>query len=62
MVEIKDMVLLTIEQAAELYNIGQGKLRRLTGEFGCPFAIHIGRKVLIKRKEMDEFIEKNTEL
>ncbi len=62
MVEIKDMVLLTIEQAAELYNIGQGKLRRMAGEYGCPFSIYIGRKVLIKRKEMDEYLSSKREL
>ena len=48
---------LTIEEAAEYSNIGQTKLREMTGEITCPFALHIGRKVLIKRELFDDYIK-----
>jgi len=61
-VDVKDKVLLTIEEAAALYNIGENKLSELANNPMNSIALHIGRKKLIKRKEMDEFISKNIEI
>lgn len=45
-ISIKDKPTLTIEEAAELYNIGQQKLRELTDDNNCNFVLFVGRKNL----------------
>lgn len=49
---------LTIEEAALYSGIGRNKLRQLTDDDNCPFVLWIGSKRLIKRKLLDEHIEK----
>ena len=56
---IKDKPLLTIEEAAALYNIGEHKLRELTDSDKCLFVLYVGRKRLIKRKQFDDYIAKS---
>ena len=48
--------LLTIEEAALYSGIGRNKLRSLTDKDDCPFVLWIGRKRLIKREVLDEYI------
>lgn len=57
--EIKDKPLLTIEETALLYNIGEHKLRELTDDDKCLFVLYVGRKRLIKRRQFDDFIAKS---
>ncbi|MCP1101028.1 excisionase family DNA binding protein [Aequitasia blattaphilus] len=48
---------LTITEAAEYFNIGEKKLRKLTDDnLDCGFAIYNGTKVLINRKKFEEFL------
>lgn len=49
---------LTLEEAAEYSNIGINRLRMLTSEPECDFALFVGNKRLIKRKKFDDFIER----
>lgn len=49
---------LTIEEAAAYFGIGMNKLRELTEDDNCNFVLWIGRKRLIKRRMMDEFLKK----
>lgn len=56
--EIKDKPLLTIEETAVLYNIGEHKLRELTEADTCTFVLYVGRKRLIKRKQFDDYLAK----
>ena len=56
---IKDKPTLTIEEAACLYNIGEHKLRELTGSDNCSFVLSVGRKRLIKRKQFDDYLSKS---
>lgn len=49
---------LTIEEAASYFGIGTNKLRQLTNDDNCNFVLWVGRKRLIKRRLMDEFLEK----
>ena len=54
---------LTIEEANQYSNIGINKLRELVRNPMCPFALHIGNKrVLIKKRLFDEYIEKAVEI
>ena len=48
--------LLTVEEAALYSGIGRNKLRSLTDKDDCPFVLWIGRKRLIKREVLDEYI------
>lgn len=49
---------LTLEEAAAYSGIGMNKLRDLSNEEGCKFVLWVGNKRLIKRKQLDQFTEK----
>ena len=49
---------LTIEEAAAYSGIGRNKLRELTEDENCQFVLWIGTKRLVKRRKLDEYIEK----
>lgn len=48
---------LTLEEAAAYTGIGIGKLRELTNDKNCKFVLWIGSKRLIKRKQLDQYIQ-----
>lgn len=49
---------LTLDEAAAYYGIGINKLRQLTENKDCRFVLWCGSKRLIKRKALDEYLEK----
>lgn len=49
---------LTVEEAAAYSGIGMNKLRDLTDNEQCQFVLWVGTKRLIKRRKLDEYIEK----
>lgn len=49
---------LTLEEAAAYSGIGINKLRDLSNEEGCKFVLWVGNKRLIKRRQLDQFTEK----
>ena len=53
---------LSIEEAAEYSNIGINKLRELTNDPMCPFVLFIGKKKVIKRKELEKYIERSVHI
>ena len=56
-VPIKDKVCLTIEEAADYFNIGEKKLRKIVVEnLNSDFVIQNGVKYLIKRKRFEIFL------
>lgn len=61
-VPIWEKVTLTKEEASEYSHIGINKLEELTRNPRCPFAISVGRKRLIKRKEFEKYISDNIEI
>lgn len=48
---------LTLEEAAAYTGIGVGKLRELTNDKNCTFVLWVGSKRLIKRKQLDKYIQ-----
>ena len=50
---------LTTEEAVAYSGISRQKLCELTDDPDCDFIIWVGRKRLIKRKKLDEFIDKS---
>lgn len=57
-VEIKDKVLLSINESAEYSNIGVNKLNEMLRKPNCPFVLFVGTKKLVKRKAFEEFLAK----
>lgn len=56
-VPIKDKFCLTIEEAADYFNIGEKKLRKLVTEhLNSDFVIQNGVKYLIKRQRFETFL------
>ena len=49
---------LTLEEAAAYFNIGINKLREISDSGNCPFVLWVGNKRLIKRRKLDEYLEK----
>ncbi|MBK5244772.1 MAG: excisionase family DNA-binding protein [Eubacteriaceae bacterium] len=49
---------LTLEESAAYFGIGVNKLRELTDDNSCRFVLWCGRKRLIKRKLLDDYLAK----
>ena len=50
---------LTLDEAAAYSGIGKNKLRELSDERNCRFVLWNGNKRLIKRRELDKFIDES---
>ena len=62
-VRVKDKFCLTIEEAAEYFNIGEKKLRRIIADhMDSGLVIQNGVKILIKRKRFEDFLTDLTAL
>ena len=48
---------LTVEEATAYFNIGVNKIRELSNPADCPFVLWVGSKRLIKRKQLDKYID-----
>ena len=48
---------LTIQEAAVYFNIGEKKLREMSNNPKCKFALFVGNKCLIKRKSLEEYLK-----
>ena len=59
-VPIWEKAALTLEEAAAYTSIN--KLRELTNNPRCEFVIYVGRKRLIKRKNLEKYLSENIEL
>lgn len=62
MVEIKDKINLTVEEAAEYSNIGVNRLYQMVRSPYCPFVLKIGNRRLIKRKAFEAYLDKVVDL
>ena len=49
---------LTIREAAEYSNIGINKIDSMLRVPNCPFVLFVGTKKLVKRKEFEDFIQR----
>lgn len=55
-VPIDKKLALTKQEAAAYSNIGINKIESMLRTPNCPFALHVGTKKLVKRKEFEEYI------
>lgn len=53
---ISEKSLLTLEEAAEYFNIGINKIRTMTNDDNCPYVLWSGSRRLIKRKSFEEYL------
>lgn len=53
---------LTLKEASQYFSLSTAKLRELTNQPECPFLLTVGRKRLIKRKQLEFFLENVTTL
>ena len=49
---------LTLEEAAAYSGIGVHKVRELSDKEDCEFVLWVGTKRLLKRRKLDEYIER----
>ena len=49
---------LTVQEAAAYSGIGQNRIAHHLREPGCPFAMRVGSKIMVKRQEFEEYISK----
>ena len=57
-IPVWEKVTLTVKEAAAYSGIGMAKLRELTDNDDCEFVLWNGTKRLIKRKRLDEYLDK----
>ena len=55
-VEVKDKIALTVEEAAAYSNIGQNKISNMLKNPRCPVVLYVGVKKLVKRREFEQYI------
>ena len=56
-VPIWQKINLTVNEAAELSNIGINRIYELLKTPNCDFVLHVGAKQLIKRKKFEQYLE-----
>lgn len=62
-IALENKVLLNIKEAADLFGIGQHRLREIVSEdYGSKYHLMLGRTIKIKRKQFEEYIEQVEQL
>ena len=61
-VPIYHKITLTIEEAADLTNIGINRIDAMLHKPNCPLVLFVGKKKLVKREEFEEFIIKSLDI
>ena len=59
-VPINEKLILTLKEAVAYSNIGVNRLSNMIDQPGCPFALFVGRKKLVKREVFDEYINSDS--
>ena len=59
---MSEKYLLTIDEAAEYFNIGKNKLRDMIKEPCCNFVLFNGKKALIKKNRLESFLDETVYL
>ena len=57
-VPIWEKAAMSIEEAAAYTGIGENKLRELTQSDDCDFVLWVGQKRLIKRKKLEDYLDR----
>ena len=57
-VPLREKSNLTLDEAAQYFNIGTHKLREISNSEDCSFVLWVGNKRLIKRMPLEKYLEK----
>lgn len=57
-IPIWEKKLLTLEEASALFGIGVNRLRKLSDDDNCPFVLWNHSKRLIKREQLEKYLDK----
>lgn len=49
---------LTLSEASQYFGIGVNKLREISDQDNCEFVLWVGNKRLIKRKKLEDYLNK----
>lgn len=49
---------LTLSEASQYFGIGVNKLREISDQDNCGFVLWVGNKRLIKRKKLEDYLNK----
>lgn len=58
-IPIWEKLVLTVDEASELFNLGRDKIYELAKEYPTQFVLKNGKKILIKRKDFESFLQQN---
>ena len=61
-IPVWERVTLTVQEAVAYTGIGRDKLYELTDRDDCEFVLRVGSRRLLKRKKLEEYIEKTFSL
>ena len=61
-IPVWERVTLTVQEAVDYTGIGRNKLYELTDRDDCEFVLWVGSRRLLKRKKLEEYIEKTFSL
>lgn len=57
-IPISEKYLLTLEEAAAYFNVGEKKLKEMTDGDNCPYVLFCENKRLIKRVKFQNYLER----
>lgn len=57
-IPVSEKILLTAQEASQLTHIGINRMRRMLREKDCPFALYVGGHCLVKRSELEKYLQK----
>ena len=61
-IPVWERVTITVQEAVNYTGIGRDKLYELTDRDDCEFVLWVGSRRLLKRKKLEEYIEKTFSL
>ena len=61
-IPVWERVTLTVQEAVDYTGIGRDKRYELTDRDDCEFVLRVGSRRLLKRKKLEEYIEKTFSL
>ena len=61
-IPVWERVTLTVQEAVDYTGIGRDKLYELTDRDDCEVVLRVGSRRLLKRKKLEEYIEKTFSL
>lgn len=58
-IPINQKAVLTIKEAVEYTNIGINKMYEMLRTPNCPFVLFVGKRKLVKREQLEEYLKKH---